>query len=394
MCKQQTGFKCYAPFQMQKAYDLNPLYAQHLDGTGRTIAIVDSFGSPTAKQDLKQFDSDFNLPDPPSFKIIQPAGPVPPYDPGNPTMVGWAAETTLDIEWAHAIAPGANILLVETPVAETEGVTGFPEIVKSENYVIKHGLADVISQSFAATERTFTADELFALRSAYINAEAHNVTVLAGSGDWGATGPKPRQGFYPFRTAQWPSSDPLVTAVGGTRLDLNSQGNRNFPDIAWNETQELGGPAATGGGRSIFFSRPAYQDSVQNVVASRRGQPDISLNAAVNGGVLVYTSFGGFRVGYHIFGGVSAATPEFAGVIAIADQAAGKDLGLINPKLYAIGTGSAIPDVTAGNNTVSFTDKNNQLVTVHGYPAATGYDLSTGLGTVDAALLVAALGKR
>ena len=117
--------------------------------------IVDSYGSPTIQSDLATFDAQFGLPAPPSFKIIQPAGAVPPYDPNDSTMIGWAGETTLDVEWSHSIAPGANILLVETPVAETEGVAGFPQIVKAENYVINHHLGQVISQSFDATEETF-----------------------------------------------------------------------------------------------------------------------------------------------------------------------------------------------------------------------------------------------
>src|SRR5207245_2509882 len=169
-CRQQIGIACYQPGQIQTAYDLGPLYSQGLDGTGRTIALVDSFGSPTIRQDLAQFDSDFGLPAPPSFKIVQPAGPVPPFDPNNSTMVGWAFETTLDVEWAHAMAPGASIILAETPVAETEGVTGFPEIMKSEDFLINRDMTDVISQSFGATEQTFAFADLARLRATYENA--------------------------------------------------------------------------------------------------------------------------------------------------------------------------------------------------------------------------------
>ncbi len=154
-CESSIGIACYNPAQFEQAYNLNPLYHAGLDGAGKTIVIVDSFGSPTIQNDLAQFDDDNNLPAPPSFKVITPAGPVPPYDPTNGTMGGWAIETSLDVEYSHAIAPGANILLVETPVAETEGTTGFPEIVEAENYVINHDLGDVISQSFGATEQTF-----------------------------------------------------------------------------------------------------------------------------------------------------------------------------------------------------------------------------------------------
>src|SRR5262249_24791332 len=144
-CEAQRHIACYQPFQLQKAYDLAPLFGRGIDGRGRTIVIVDSFGSPTIADDLKTFDQTFGLPDPPSFRVIQPAGAVPafPQDPfGVGDRLGWAGETTLDVEWAHVIAPGARILLVETPTSETEGVQGFPEIVRAENFVIEHGLGD------------------------------------------------------------------------------------------------------------------------------------------------------------------------------------------------------------------------------------------------------------
>ena len=176
-CEANFGIACYSPNQFQKAYNLGPLYANGWTGKGKTIAIIDSFGTPTGEADLKTYDKAFGLPDPPSYRVIQPAGAVPPFDPTNGDMVGWAQESTLDIEMAHAMAPEARILLVETPVSETEGVHGFPEIVKAENYVIKHHLADVISQSFGASEATFpTAQSLLNLRSAFKAAKAANVT--------------------------------------------------------------------------------------------------------------------------------------------------------------------------------------------------------------------------
>src|SRR5437660_2266381 len=131
-CRATFGIPCYQPFQIQKAYDLGPLFKRGIDGRGRTIVIVDAFGSPTMKEDLQTFDRTFGLPDPPSFRVIQPAGAVPPFpqDPfGVADRLGWGVETSLDVEWAHSMAPGANILLVETPQSETEGVQGFPEIV-------------------------------------------------------------------------------------------------------------------------------------------------------------------------------------------------------------------------------------------------------------------------
>ena len=186
-CEAAYQVACYEPPQIQRAYDLGPLYAQGVTGQGTTIVIVDSFGSPTIEADLAKFDQTFGLQAPPSFRIIRPDGAVPAYDPGNSMMLSWAGETTLDVEYAHTVAPGASILLVETPIAETEGMTGFPQIVQAENYVIDHHLGDVISQSFSATEQTFSSPATVqALRSAYTSAYFNHVTVLSASGDTGA----------------------------------------------------------------------------------------------------------------------------------------------------------------------------------------------------------------
>jgi len=397
-CVATAGIPCYAPFQLQRAYDLKRLYKQGLTGRGRTIVIVDAFGSPTVKADLQKFDTDFGLPAPPRFDIIQPAGPVPPFDPTDPDMAGWGEETSLDVQWAHSIAPGANLLLVETPVSETEGVQGFPEIVEAENFVINHNLGDVISQSFGATENTFpSVRALLQLRSAVINAFVHHVTVLGSSGDTGATDFKLNLiDLYTHRVNSWPSSDPLVTSVGGTQLHLDAKGNRTAPDNVWNDQALFDGAAAGGGGRSHVFPRPPYQDGVSQTVHGRRGTPDISMSAAVDGGVLVYIGFtggDGITPGYYIFGGTSEASPEFAGVVAIADQFAHHRLGLLNPALYRLASKHApgIVDITAGNNTVTFTQE-GQTFTVPGFQAVSGYDMASGLGTVDAAKLVHELG--
>ena len=289
-CRIRFGLACYEPAQLRKAYNLDPLLTAGLDGTGRTIVIVDAFGSPTIEEDLRTFDQAFGLPDPPSLQIIQPAGPVPPYpqDPaGVSDRLGWAGETTLDVEWSHVFAPGASILLVETPTPETEGVQGFPEIVQAENYVVDHDLGDVISQSFAATEETFPdAGAIRGLRSAFVNARRHQITVLASSGDQGATSPLLDGCCYPFRVVGWPSSDPLVTSVGGTQLHLDAAGNRTAPDNVWND-----GGGAAGGGPSHVFERPSFQDGVASVVGDARGTPDLSMSAALDGAVDVFSSF-------------------------------------------------------------------------------------------------------
>jgi subtilase family serine protease len=401
-CVSTFTVPCYDPGQIETAYNEQPLFSHGITGTGETIVIVDSYGSPTIQSDLATFDAQFGLPNPPSFKIIQPAGQVPAYDPTNSLMVSWAGETTLDVEYSHTMAPGASILLVETPVAETEGVAGFPQIVEAENYVIDHHLGQVISQSFGATEQTFpTTQSLLDLRSAYISAYYHHVTVLAAAGDTGAADYSNVAGtmLYTFPAVNWPASDPLVTGVGGTQLSLNAAGQRTAPDVVWNDTYNTAlneafygnpgpNPLAGGGGESAVFSRPRFQDSVARVVGNARGVPDISMSGACSGLVVTYQGFQP-NPGWYVVCGTSEATPLFAGVVALADQVAGHSLGFINPALYALKAAHApgLVPVTMGNNTVSFT-QNGTLYTVNGYSASPGYSTVAGVGTVNAALFV------
>ena len=304
-CERSYHIACYSPVQVQRAYQVPALLGRGITGMGQTIVIVDSYGSPTVRRDLAVFDATFHLPPPPGLAIIAPAGRVPPYR-ATSNRQGWAGETDLDVEYAHAMAPGAKILLVETPTSENEGTTGFPQIVTAEEYVINHHLGGVISQSFSATEQTFPSPRsLLALRGAYLDAARSGVTVLAAAGDSGPADLKFNQvSYYLYPVTSWPDSDPLVTGIGGTQLRLNAVGGRIAPDRVWNDTYNAaaaafiaGGagpsPLAGGGGRSVIFGRPRYQNGVQAVVAGRRGVPDISMSAACNGSVVAYQSFPG-----------------------------------------------------------------------------------------------------
>jgi subtilase family serine protease len=393
-CLALIGIHCYSPVQYRTAYNLNPLYASGITGAGRTIVIVDSFGSPTIQQDLNTFDAQWGFPDT-TVQILQPAGAVPPFDGNNSSMVGWAEETTLDVEYAHSIAPGAHIVLVETPVAETEGVTGFPEMMSAEKSVIDQGIGDVITQSFGATENTFPGfdsgdfSSLLNLRFAFADAALHGVTVLASSGDDGATDATlDGSDVYPFPVNSWPSSDPLVTSIGGTQLTLDDNGVRQSSDVVWND-----GFGAGGGGFSGVFSRPLFQFGVKGTVGNHRGTPDISMSAAVDGGAWVYTGFSSpfISVGWHIFGGTSEASPIFSGIVALADQVAGHRLGDINFALYALGAASRLPH-SSGIGIVDVTSGDNSFAGVVGYPAGPGYDLSSGWGTIDGNAFVRTLG--
>ena len=371
-----------SPAQLTAAYNLGPLQKRGIEGAGQTIVIVDSFGSPTIAADLASFDSAFGLRAPASLKVIQPAGPVPAYR-DNTTRSGWASETSMDVEWAHVMAPAAAIVLVETPTAETEGLAGFPQIVTAENYVLRHHLGQVISQSFGATEQTFSSPaQLLAVRGPYRLAARDHVTVLAASGDNGASGETlDMHSVYNRPVVEWPASDPLVTAVGGTQLKLGQDGQRLAPDSAWNQG---------GGGQSAIFARPSYQNGVARLTGSHRGIPDISMDASCSSPVAVYGTFQGGG-GWQTSCGTSLATPLMAGIVALADQVAGHPLGLINPALYKMSAAhsAGITDILAGDNAVH----SDSGATVPGYRAAPGYDLASGLGTVNAAVFVPLLAR-
>jgi subtilase family serine protease len=382
-CLTAIGGRCLTPALLRQAYDLDGLYGQGLTGAGVTIGIVDSFGSPTLAHDLAVYDAQYRLPAV-DLQVISPVGTPPAFDSGDSDMVGWAAETTLDVEVAHSVAPGAKIVVIETPTSETEGLQGFPEILKAESYVLDHHLVDLISQSFAATEATFTGpDEIRALSAeVYPRARSLGVTVLSSSGDNGPTDVHLDQHtLYDHRVVDWPASDPLVTSVGGTRLDLGANGRREQPDAAWG-----GDGGAGGGGTSAVFARPSYQDSVSSVVGAHRGIPDISLDASTASGVITYGSYDGD--GWSVGGGTSQAAPIFAGIVALADQKAHARVGFLNDVLYgplATSPTGGIVDVTRGSNDMG------TGTSVPGYAAAPGYDLATGLGTVDGGMFVPAL---
>lgn len=382
-CLAATGGRCLTPATLAAAYDVDGLHAQGLTGAGVTIGIVDSFGSPTLVHDLAVYDAQYHLPAV-DLSVISPVGTPPPFDPHDTDRVGWAAETTLDVEVAHSVAPGARIVVIQTPTSETEGLQGFPEILAAESYVLAHHLVDVLSQSFAATEPTFTGPAQIRALSAqvYPRARALGVTVLSSSGDNGPTDVRLDQHtLYDSRVVDWPASDPLVTSVGGTRLDLGADGNREAPDTAWG-----GSNGAGGGGLSAVFARPSYQRSVASVVGNHRGIPDISLDASTASGLVTYGSYDGG--GWSVGGGTSQAAPILAGIVALADQKAHARIGFLNDALYgtlATSPHGGIVDVTRGSNGLGGASS------VPGYAAGPGYDLATGLGTVDAGAFVPAL---
>jgi len=312
---------------------------------------------------------------------------VPPYRP-TPNRAIAAAETSLDVEAAHVMAPGASLLVVETNKVELEGRTGFPQIVAAEKYVIRHHLGGVISQSFGATEETFaSAAGLRSLRGSFLMAArpAYRVTVLAATGDTGAAGyTYSMQGVFPSPVVSWPASDPLVTAVGGTELNLSPSGRRRSQDVAWPQG---------GGGRSSVFARPSYQDGLPGVTAAHRVIPDIAMDGSCDSGMAAFGvgQSAGPKPGWFVACGTSLSTPLLAGLVALAGQQAGHSLGLINPALYRMAAAHhrGIVDVRRGDNSYPLSGSPS----VHGFTAGPGYDLTTGVGTVDAAYFVPGLAR-
>jgi len=312
-------------------------------------------------------------------------------------------EATLDVEWAHAMAPGANIVLLTSPVPETQGVQGMPEFLSLEKYALDHSLGKIISQSWATAENTlFTpaGQKVFKdFEEFYERAKRENVTVLAAAGDYGSAG-QTATGFFPFPTVSFPASSPLATAVGGTSLYADLAGKYEY-EIVWNNAaitlHGCGEADAGGGGVSQQFSEPAYQTvlpaSVQKTLNHHRGIPDVAYNADPFTGILFYVGFfpDPNSNGYYHAGGTSEGSPQWAGIIADANQFAGHPLGFLNPKLYSIGSrgdnSGFFHDIKFGSNAFPFNG-------VPGYLATPGWDLATGWGTPNVEKLIRELAEQ
>jgi subtilase family serine protease len=379
---------CYGPDAIRKAYGINTLIGNGFTGKGHTIVIIDAFGSPTVGDDLKAFNLEFGLPDAP-FRVVKMPG-TPPFDPNNADMVGWTGEIALDTQWAHAVAPGANIVLVAAKSDFDEDLTA------ALNYALDHHLGDVVSMSFGESESFLGnpdgLDAIAAWQAAFEKARKQHVTVFASAGDWGSTNPMDADGnILPFQNIQWPASSPLVTSVGGTNLFFGTATNAD-PNGKYQSEQVWNDPyGATGGGMSSLIDEPFFQhvavgSAINKTLHKHRGIPDVAYNGGVAGGVLVVWGVG--EGCCYLFGGTSAGAPQWAGIIADLNQARGRPMGFINDRLYLLGGLGALRglfhDVKVGDNAFGGID---------GYPAKPGYDLSTGWGTPNFGVLGATLAE-
>ncbi len=349
------------PAQIRQAYGFNQITFQGSggqtitgDGAGQTIAIVDAYDDPTIAADLQKFDQNFGL----SNNDGQGQFVLTKTIMGSNVAANsdWSMETSLDVEWAHAIAPGAHILLVEAKTA------GMNDLLSAVDYAASVSGVVSVSMSWGGGEfqGENTLDSNFTTPAGHIGGSSlpGGVTFVASAGDSGAP-------------PEYPAASPNVLAVGGTELTLNSSG-AYAGESGWSDG---------GGGISMYESKPSYQSGI-TLGGSKRTNPDVAYDADPNSGFYVYDSDYSGQGGWYDVGGTSAGSPQWSALIAIADQGrALEGLGSLNgaqqtlPTLYSLSS-SDFHDVTSGNN---------------GYNAGTGYDLVTGLGSPVANLVVASL---
>jgi hypothetical protein len=345
-----SGPTGYTPAQIEQAYGINQISFNGTAGTGAgtTIAIVDAYNDPNIKTDLHNFDQQFGLADPTFSVVNQNGGSTLPS-----SNKGWAGEISLDVEWAHAIAPGAKILLVESNSAS------FTDLLTAVSYAASQPGVVAVSMSWGGGE--FSGEK--SNDSSFLPTSANpGVVFVNSSGDSGAP-------------ASYPSTSPNVLSVGGTTLNLTGS-NAYSSESAW---------TGSGGGISAYESQPSYQQGVVTQSTTKRTSPDVSYDANPNTGFPVYQTYGNSGGPWLQYGGTSDASPQWAALIAIADQ--GRNLAgegaltnaTLMPMLYKLPSAD-FHDVTSGSSTGSPSEK-----------AGVGYDLATGLGTPVANLLVPAL---
>ena len=324
----------FSPAQIAHAYGFDLIPATS-DGRGTIIAIVDAYGSPTVQTDLDTFCTQYNIPKT-TVNIVYPSGKPPTTDDG------WASETMLDVEWAHAMAPGATILLVVTPD------NAFSHMMSGVAYATSTGNATTVSLSWGAGE--FSGCTQY---DSYFSKPG--IDFCASSGDNGAG-------------VLYPAVAPGIVGVGGTTLTYDTNFGKVISETGW---------AGSGGGASKYETLPAYPAGWN--VNSGRGVPDISYDADPYTGYAVYMTKPSTRVGgWYVFGGTSAGAPQWAALLARRANTATWTTAF-NTVIYTAAKTAAtyaalLRDITSGSN---------------GLPAVKGYDLVTGLGSPQAGAICA-----
>lgn len=402
-CVTLTPALCYGVRQFLTAYGVTPLHDRGIDGRGQSVVLVEFAPGKTSsttisatdsdlRDDLAVFDGQFGLPAARLQVITRFAGA------GNPFLAG--GEEAMDAEMVHAVAPAATIRIVLVP--EGNGHLQATGATFINALRLAPSLGSVVAVTAAISERCVTSTGAAELDAALQADEDHHVTVIASSGDNGATGTSCTADPTPelVRAVNLPASDPLVLAVGGTTLDASPTAGAYVSETAWSSpTGALPAnapevpasvqaellPKGSNGGFSSLFTRPSYQDGI-DAVGHMRGVPDVSADAGSDTGMAIALHLAPGNV-ITTADGTSAASPFWAGIVALADQDAGHALGFINPAIYRIGRSPsyhrAFHDITTGSNTMKY-----KTATVTGYQAAGGWDPVTGWGTPNAQVLV------
>jgi subtilase family serine protease len=388
---------CYTPRQLQVAYGVKPLLDRGIDGRGETV-VLPEIGqtrlNPPAVSDLRQdmtrFDSLFHLPAA-RLRVVTTLGR------GSSRWLAFGEEV-LDTEMVHTIAPRAAIVIVLLPPTALDD-TANAVASATASLRLASTLGGVISVSEGGQvggERCVNRAQARRVNAALRQVARLHVTVVAASGDTGAateTCSLTAGSYTPAKGVTLIASDPYVLAAGGTKLTASHRSGTWISETAWGLPYGLPGSLfqASGGGFSHLFPRPAYQDGIPGI-GRNRGVPDVSADANPHTGMALAISEGGGKYIIRNSGGTSAAAPLWAGLIALADQYAGRHLGFVNPAIYRIARSAsyhrAFHDITRGKNTAEFPP-----ITITGYHARPGWDPVTGWGSPNAQVLVPQLAR-
>lgn len=407
--KQEPYVTCgYTPSQLRSAYGIDNAPS---DGRGTTVAIVDAFASPTLYQDAAEY-ARRNDPGNPlkrsqfSEKVFPTNSAAEPPDQCD--AAGWYGEQTLDVEAVHGMAPGANILYVGGSDCQDSSLDS------ALNWIVAGHKADVVSNSYGDAGEDIPADEVKVWNQIAVQAALEGISVLFSSGDNGDEAKN-----IGTVSADFPASDPWVTAVGGTSLAVGKDGKKQF-ETGWetgkstltNGTYTPGAPGAyttgSGGGTSVLFGEPFYQQGVvpdalaqENQTGHNKGRvvPDLSAVGDPNTGFLVgqtQTFPDGVYYDQYRIGGTSLASPVLAGIVAVSDTLTHVHHGFLNPLAYQVASHTpAISDVRHVDGAVERVDYADSVDAAQGtitsvrtfdYPNLTihtsnGYDNVTGLGS-------------
>ena len=331
----------YTAAQIATHYGLTGVYAAGYKGDGETIVLVDAFGSPTILSDANLFSQKMGLPalTDANFSIVYPDG----QPKQNPYPTGWPVEISLDVEWAHAIAPNAKIVLVVAPDDDET------EMTYAVDYAVANQLGDVISNSYGYPEFEYGAPGARAFNTVIRKGAAQGIAINVATGDSGDFGLG-----TPIGAASTPADSPYATGVGGTSLNL--PGDNGPVEAAWGITVTylgekgavemppdfLGFNQGTGGGESVYFEKPGFEKAL---AGTGRQLPDVSAVADPQTGAIIVTpNNNGSKTVIEVIGGTSLASPVFSGIWALANQAAGARLGQAAP-IIATMPAAALTDI-------------------------------------------------